>query len=129
MRIRKQVVMAGRTLNRHELRKQADAAEQLEPVASDAAVTTAAHGSKAKKKDPATPKVRKARAKKLPPRMCARWGVFDATMKQVAVFDYNQKVAADEKLALLVAAKKGAHFLQIVKEPMVEPPPAALSVE
>jgi len=53
--------------------------------------------------------------------MCARWGVFDASMKQVAIFDYNQKVAADEKLADLLATKKSAHFLQIVKEPMLAP--------
>jgi hypothetical protein len=71
------------------------------------------------KKAPATK--RKPRAKKLPPRMRALWGIFDAGMKQVAIFDYNQRAAADEKLADLLAKKKGGHFLQIVKEPMPEP--------
>jgi hypothetical protein len=42
-------------------------------------------------------------------------------MRQVAVFDYNQRTAADDKLAELNARKKGAYFLQIVKEPMPEP--------
>ncbi len=56
--------------------------------------------------------------------MRARWGVFDAGMKQVAIFDYSQRVAADEKLADLLAKKKGMHFLQIVKEPMPELAPA-----
>jgi hypothetical protein len=52
--------------------------------------------------------------------MRARWGVFDASMKQVAIYDYNQRTAADEKLADLLAKRKGSHFLQIVKEPMPE---------
>jgi 7-cyano-7-deazaguanine synthase in queuosine biosynthesis len=47
-------------------------------------------------------------------------------MRQVAVFDYNQRAAAEEKLARLLAAKKGIHFLQIVKEPMPEPAPAGM---
>jgi hypothetical protein len=42
-------------------------------------------------------------------------------MKQIAIYDYNQRAAADEKLADLLAKKKGSHFLQIVKEPMPEP--------
>ncbi len=32
-----------------------------------------------------------------------------------------QRAAADEKLADLLAKKKGSHFLQIVKDPMPEP--------
>ena len=55
--------------------------------------------------------------------MRARWGVFDGGMKQVAVFDYNQRAAADEKLADLLGRHKGPYFLQIVKEPMPEPAP------
>ena len=46
-------------------------------------------------------------------------------MKQVAIFDYNQRAAADEKLADLNTRKKPGHFLQIVKEPMAEPEPVA----
>jgi hypothetical protein len=44
-------------------------------------------------------------------------------MKQVAIFDYNQRAAADERLADLLAKKKGSHFLQIVKDTMPEPEP------
>ena len=51
-------------------------------------------------------------------------------MKQVAVFDYNQRAAADEKLADMLGRQKGPYFLQIVKEPMPEPAPAeALAAE
>ncbi|HZU36448.1 MAG TPA: hypothetical protein VFA18_11095 [Gemmataceae bacterium] len=70
----------------------------------------------------AAPKAKKLRAKKAPPRMRARWGIFDGGMKQVAVFDYNQLGAAQEKLADLQARKKGIHIIQIVKEPMEEMP-------
>ena len=90
----------------------------------------AAPVKKSRAKAAAGPRVKKPRAKKAPPRMCARWAVFDSGMKQVAIFDYNQRAAADERLANLLATKKGIHFLQIVKEIMPEPVPMpAPSVE
>jgi hypothetical protein len=161
--------MAGRILNRRELRKQADEAEarasQQEPEATnedevaddtddaedddevdekgeaggaddegpgadmeDGADDEAPRRAKkpAKAKAPAA-KARKPRKPKAAPRMRARWGVFDASMKQVAIFDYNQRAAADAKVAELAAKKNGTFFLQIVKEPMpqeAEPAPA-----
>jgi hypothetical protein len=42
-------------------------------------------------------------------------------MKRVAVFDYNQRAAAEAKLADLLGKQKGTYYLQIVKEPMTEP--------
>src|SRR5216684_1981811 len=112
--------MASRILNRRELRRQAEQAKAPEAADSDTTVHTLAAEKKAKK----APTKRKPRAKKPPPRMRALWGIFDAGMKQVAIFDYNQRTAADEKLADLLAKKKGTHFLQIVKDPMPEPAPA-----
>ena len=126
--------MAGRILNRRELRRQADEAEARaspqDPEAADgddeAEDTGGAGGADdeaprpAKAKAPAA-KARKPRKPKVAPRMRARWGVFDASMKQVAIFDYNQRAAADEKAAELAAKKKGTFFLQLVKEPMPEP--------
>ena len=145
--------MAGRILNRRELRKQADEAEarasQQEPEATDEddeADDTGEDGGDgdegagadtedgaddegprpakkpAKAKAPAA-KARKPRKPKAAPRMRARWGVFDASMKQVAIFDYNQRAAADQKVAELAARKNGTFFLQMVKEPMPEPAP------
>src|SRR5215472_473414 len=76
----------------------------------------------AKAKAPAA-KASKPRKPKAVPRMRARWGVFDSSMKQVAIFDYNQRAAADEKAAELAAKKNGSFFLQLVKEPMPEPAP------
>jgi hypothetical protein len=111
--------MAGRILNRRELREQADQAERSEAAAPGAAAgaVPAAKAAKAK----AAPRAKKPRKVKAPVRMRARWCLFDASMKQVAIFDYNQRAAADEKLADLLAKKKGSHFLQIVKDPMPEP--------
>jgi hypothetical protein len=116
--------MAGRILNRRELRKQADVAEQAGAVAPGVTPAGVPPGTKGKAKAPAAPRARKPRAPKVPPRLRARWGVFDGGMKQVAIFDYNQRAAADAKLADLTARKKGTHFLQIVKDLMPEPVPA-----
>jgi hypothetical protein len=110
--------MAGQILDRRELRRQADQAEQLTAVPATPEKTVKA------KKAPAAPKVKKPRKPKVPPRLRARWGVFDGGMKQVAIFDYNQRAAAEEKLADLLVRKKSAHFLQIVKELMPDPAPA-----
>ena len=116
--------MAGRTLNRRELRRQADQAEQIGAVTPGVTPAEVPPGKKGKAKAPAVPRARKPRAPKVPPRLRARWGVFDACMKQVAIFDYNQRAAADAKLADLTARKKGTHFLQIVKDLMPQPVPA-----
>jgi hypothetical protein len=109
--------MAGRILNRRELREQADQAQRQQADGAGAAAPEAG----AKPRRAAAPKARKPRAKKAPPRLCARWGVFDGAMKQVAIFDYNQRAAADAKLAELLGRGKGTYFLQLVKEPMPEP--------
>jgi hypothetical protein len=112
--------MAGRILNRRELRQQSDQADTIAAPAADQTAETGPAGASA----PAKGRVRKARAKKAPPRMRARWGIFDGGMKQVAVFDYNDRAAAEASLADLLDRKKGIHFLQIVKEEM--PAPAAV---
>jgi hypothetical protein len=110
--------MARRTVNRHELRKQAEQAEQM---AAPTAVAEAAAPAKKSRAKAAAPKAKRPRKKKEPPRLCARWGVFDNSMKQVASFAYNQRGDADQKVADLSAKKPGGYFIQIVKEPMPEP--------
>jgi hypothetical protein len=121
--------MAKRTLNRRQLRQDAEAAEKFQPdPAAEPAVEGEAPKKKAaprKAKAPAAPRPKRVPKKKEPVRMRARWGVFDGGMKQVAVFDYSDRGAADQKLADLNAKKAGGYFLQMVKEPMPAPPPAA----
>jgi hypothetical protein len=99
--------MAGRILNRRDLRRQAELAEQRGPVTPE--TTPAASRGTTK---------RKPRAKKGPPRVCARWGIFDGSMKLLASFDYNQRAEAERKLAEFNEKKSGTFFLQIVKEAM-----------
>jgi len=149
--------MAGRILNRRELRRQSDAAEAAEAPAvtddaddvedededaedesgeeeeavdesggdeedDDGEAKPKAKGkAKAKPKAKAAPKPRKPRKPKAAPRMRARWGVFDASMKQLAVFDWKERAAADAKVAELAAKKSGTFFVQIVKEQMADP--------
>ena len=117
--------MTDRILNRRELRKQAEGADQAGELAPAAAAGAAAAAAtpvtKPRAKAPAAPRAKKPRKAKEAPRLRARWGVFDGSMKQVAVFDYNQRTAADDKVAELNTKKKGAYFLQLVKEPMPEP--------
>jgi hypothetical protein len=119
-------MMAGRTLKRRELRKQSDEAERAE-TAETAPKAPARAKKEAKPKEAKPAKPKRAGKNKTPVRWCARWGVFDNGMKQVAIFNYNQRAEADQKVAELTAKKKAVHFLQIVKEPMPEPPPAELA--
>jgi hypothetical protein len=106
--------MAKRIQNLRELRQQAEQAAVLQPPPG-------ASPGKAAKTKGAAPRPKKASRKKESARLCARWGVFDGGMKQVAIFDYNQRAAAEEKAADLRARKSGVFFLQIVKGPMADP--------
>jgi hypothetical protein len=118
--------MAKRVLNRRQLRVEAEQADRANPAPSDepAAPAKAAKAAKGPAKAPKKPRVKK---EKVPERLRARWGVFDNAMKRVAIFDYNQRAAADQKVADLNTKKAGQFFLQIVKEPMAPPPAPPVS--
>jgi hypothetical protein len=109
--------MAGRILNRRELRKQSDQVEQTEIGVADTAATLADSEGTAKRKS-AGAKVRKPRKPKMPHRMRAMWCIYDGGMKEIALFEYNQRAAAEARLAVLLGKPKGVYFLQIVKQPM-----------
>jgi hypothetical protein len=117
--------MAGRILNRRELRKQSEQAEQREANGTEPVATATPPKVSARRKGTAAPKTTKPRKAKMPPRMRALWCVYDGGMKEIALFDYNQRAAAEEKLAALLGKPKGPYFLQLVKQPM----PAAESAE
>jgi len=104
--------MARRTVNRKELREQAEAAESAEKAAPKKKVA-----KKTAKKAP-----RKSRAKKKAPediQMKLFWGVFNQTMKRIALYEYSQKKQAQEKAEQLTASSKSPHFVQKVKEEVV----------
>ena len=98
--------MARKVVNRKQARAEAEAAEAAEQAAPKK--------KKAKKK-------RKSRAKDPADiRMKLYWGVFNQSMKRVALYDYTQKKEADKKAADLSANGKSPHFVQRVKEVVEE---------
>jgi hypothetical protein len=99
--------MARKILNRKELREENDTAER-----------SAAEPKAAAKKPPAK---RKSRAKVVKEvRLKAFWGVFNQSMRRVALFEYSQRKEADKKAADLSESQKTPHFVQIVKEVIEE---------
>lgn len=102
--------MARKILNRKELREESDTAERAESATKK---KSAKGGDDAKKK----PTKRKSRAKSAKEvRLKAFWGVFNQSMKRVALFDYSQRKQADKKAQELSASAKSPHFVQPVKE-------------
>ena len=99
--------MAGRIVNRKELRAEAEAAERAAPKTAKA--------KKAAVKKKAKP--RKSRAKvSTPIRMKAYWGVFNQSLRRVALFEFNEKKQAEKKAQELSKSGKSPHFVQPVKE-------------
>ena len=98
--------MARKIVNRKALREEVEAAErnqEQEPVKKKAA-----------KRKPAKRKTRAKVAAEV--RIKLFWGVFNQSMKAVAVFEYSQKKEADEKAAALSQSGKAPHFVQKVKQ-------------
>ncbi|MCA9198030.1 MAG: hypothetical protein R3C28_08165 [Pirellulaceae bacterium] len=100
--------MARKTVNRKELRAEAEAAEALEKEAGAA---------KKKKKKKATKRKSKSVADI---RMKLFWGVFNQSLKRVALFEFDQKDEAEQKAEDLSKGGKSPHFVQKVKEAVEE---------
>lgn len=116
--------MARKVVNRKELRAQAEAAEAIGRAKKEKAPKEKASKEKvAKEKKPKAEKPPKTAAKKTSRkkvvkdvRMKAYWGVFNQTMKRLAMFEYADKRAAQKKAAEL----GGNHFVQLIKEAITE---------
>src|SRR6201991_5192332 len=123
--------MAGKPLNRLELRRQNDAAEPLDPMEdeSDDLVEDLdeddAQERKVKKKPKAASKAKAKSTKAAKPtaRMRIIWVVTNDAFKPVGTFEYSQKEAAEARAAELTAKGKGTHFVQKGKEPMPDNAP------
>jgi hypothetical protein len=99
--------MARKVVNRKELRDEAEAAERL-GAGDKKAAKPKADGEKPK---------RKSRAKVVKEvRLRALWGVFNQSLKRVAVFEYSQRAEADKKAKDLSESQRSPHFVQLVKE-------------
>jgi len=113
--------MSRRTLNRRELRVAAEAAEAAESVGDGEAADADEEVAKPAAKKAAAPKKRKSRAKAdKVVRYKAFWGVFNQSLKRVALFEFHQRSDAEKKVEELNAAQKSPHFVRPVKEPIEE---------
>ena len=121
--------MAGKPLNRLELRRQNDAAEPLDPMEVEAddlldeGDDDDGQERKAKKKKAPAKKAKAAKPAKPATRMRIVWTVMNDAFKPVGTFEYSQKEAAEARAAELTAKGKGPHFIQKTKEPMPDNAP------
>lgn len=123
--------MAGKPLNRLELRRQSDAAEPLDPMEDESEDLAEdldeddAQETRPKKKPkaPAKAKSKSVKVAKPAARMRIVWTVMNDAFKPIATFEYAQKEAAETKAAEMTARGKGTHFVMKTKEPMPDNAP------
>ena len=101
--------MAAKIVRRKEKRAEVEAAERKAKAAPKKA---------AAKKEPAKRKSRAKGAKEV--RLKAYWGVFNQSLKRVALYEFSEKKEADKKAKELTASGKSPHFVQPVKEAVQE---------
>ncbi|MCY2965109.1 MAG: hypothetical protein NT069_15985 [Planctomycetota bacterium] len=109
--------MAKRTINRRELREQAEAAEKRGVTISPDDADTGEKSGKTKEKKKAVAKPKRVKAKVII-RKRLIWGVFSGTMKEEGRFAYGEREAADARAADLTAKHKKTYFVQPIKEPL-----------
>jgi hypothetical protein len=92
--------------------------KRAEVEAAERKAKSAPKKAAAAKKEPAKRKSRAKSAKEV--RMKAFWGVFNQSLKRVALYEFSEKKEADKKAKELTASGKSPHFVQPVKEAVVE---------
>ncbi len=104
--------MARKVVSRKALREEVEAAEAAEKAGGTK--------KKAAVKKKAAP--RKARKKKVAAEIRVKlfYGVFNQSLKRVALFEFNQKKQAEKKAVDLSKDGKTPHFVQKVKEAIEE---------
>jgi hypothetical protein len=90
-------------------------------TAKKAAVKKTAKEAKPAKavKKKAAPRKRRAKTGKNL-RLKAYWGVFNQSLKRVAMFEFNEQKKAEKKAEELSGSGKSPHFVQPVKEVITE---------
>ena len=106
------VVRTKMAKSRLELRREYDAAEAAGITDDDDGEATPKKKKKATRKKAAPRKVRE----KPPERKRAVWVLYSGSMKEEGRYPYDQKEAADERLAVLQGRGKKLYFMQMVKE-------------
>ena len=102
--------MARKVLNRKDLRAEADAAEAIGATKKTAKKTAKKKATKRKSRKKVAAEVR----------LKAFWGVFNQSLKRVAMFEYSERKDADKKAETLSTSGKAPHFVQLVKEVIEE---------
>jgi hypothetical protein len=105
--------MAAKIVRRKEKRAEHEAAERKAKAAPKKAAKAAAP-----KKEPVKRKSRAKSAKEV--RLKAYWGVFNQSLKRIALYEYSEKKEADKRAKELTASGKSPHFVQPVKEAVQE---------
>ncbi len=100
--------MARKVVNRKERRAEVEAAEKAEKSSA-----AAAPKKKATRRTSRSKVVADVRMKLF-------WGVFNQSLRRVALYDFSQKKAAEKKAAELSKSGKSPHFVQKVKEVVEE---------
>jgi hypothetical protein len=101
-----------KVVRRKEKRAEAEAAEKRAKAAPKKAKAETA------KKAPAKRKSRAKGAKEV--RLKAFWGVFNQSLKRIALYEYSEKKEAEKRAKELTASGKSPHFVQPVKEAVQE---------
>jgi hypothetical protein len=102
--------MARKVVSRKQLREENEAAER--------AKATPKKATKAKAKKATKRKSRAKTAKEV--RLKAFWGVFNQSLRRVALFEYSEKKEAQKKAEQLSVSQKTPHFVGPVKEVIEE---------
>lgn len=101
--------MARKVVSRKEKRAEAEAATK-----------TSGKKKKVVKKKKAAKKAAPRRSKSTEVRLKLFWGVFNQSLKRVALYEFNQRKQAEKKAAELSKSAKTPHFVQRVKEEISE---------
>jgi hypothetical protein len=100
-----------KVVRRKEKRAEVEAAEKKAKAAPK-------KKAEAPKKAPAKRKSRAKGAKEV--RLKAFWGVFNQSLKRIALYEYSEKKEAEKRAKELTASGKSPHFVQPVKEAVQE---------
>ncbi len=98
-------------------KKAATSTKKAAPAKKKAAAPTKKKAEAADKKK--APKKKKAASRSRAVkeiRLKAYWGVFNQSLKRVALFEFNERKQADKKATELSKSGKSPHFVQPVKE-------------
>ena len=109
--------MARKKVTIKEKRAEAEAATKLKKkkaTAKTSATKTSATKTSATKTKTKTKRTRKKALTEI--RLKAFWGVFNQSLKRMALYEYSQRRQADKKAAELTEKGNSPHFVQLVKE-------------